>query len=168
MLLRRIVSCVFGSVRLSYKYHKSIRKEVGAAGPAGLRGPHLCIRLIDPRLPACSTCVDEKAARTDGGTSGRTDTRRSGSPKSTAEIKYQELSPGWLADWSATHDHIDRLRVLREAPVPLWPHLLFFSCIFIVDFSIVSEIKLLSCEKKKTTKLDFPYFFRVNVRSPMT
>ena len=81
----------FGSTRLSHKCHKSIRKGVGAAGPAGLRGPHLCIRLIDPRLPACSTCVDERAARTDGGTSGYTQEWK---PASTAEIKYQELSPG--------------------------------------------------------------------------
>lgn len=43
-------------------FHISLSERKSAV-PARLQGPHLCTRLIDPRLPACSTCVDERAAR---------------------------------------------------------------------------------------------------------
>lgn len=57
---------------------------------------HTCA-LIDPRLPVCSTCVDERAAR--GRRDGYTQEWK---PESTAEAKYQELGPGWLAGWQRT------------------------------------------------------------------
>lgn len=76
-------------------FHISLSERKSAV-PARLQGPHLCTHLIDPRLPACSTCVDERAAR------GQRDQRTNGytqewKPESTASAKYQELDPGWLA-----------------------------------------------------------------------
>lgn len=106
--------------RLSWK---SIREEVGTAGPAGLRGPHLCTNWsAAARLFYLRGW--EGGTRTEGRTNGYTQEWK---PDSTA--KYQELGPGWLATYD--HDVYERLCVLKEAPVSL----LSFSYSFLVVFS---------------------------------
>jgi len=69
-------------------FHGSLSERKSARQVPQVYEVHTCA-LIDPRLPVCSTCVDERAAR--GRRDGQTDTRRSGSPNLRVEAKYQEL-----------------------------------------------------------------------------